>query len=137
MRRDRIRLLRDGEKRRFGRCSHCWMRWKRQPNGSRTTSDSCADRLLSDHTIGINGRTLQINSASPAMTGNGQGSWDAWRLPQPGRKELMVATQCASARAMPPAPPERPSRRHPALKRACSLGRAREETMGTTVRGLG
>lgn len=120
---DRIRRLRDGDQRRFGNCSYRWDRWKLLPNGSRTTSYRCEGSEFSDHTIGVNCSKLQINSDAPAVSANGKGSWGAWRLPQPGGEEQMVAMLCANALPMPPPPPVPPGPPPPSATQAPPQGK--------------
>jgi hypothetical protein len=112
---DRIRRLRDGDLRRFGNCSYRWDRWKLHADGTRTTSYSCEGGSIVDRTIGVNCSKLQINSYDPVRQSAGNGdnktdnkpdgwAWGTWRLPQAGGEEQMVATLCANALPIPPAP---------------------------------
>lgn len=112
---DQIRRLRDGDQRRFGSCSYRWDRWKLHADGTRTTSYSCEGGSIVDRTIGVNCSKLQINSYDPVRQSAGNGdnktdnkpngwAWGTWRLPQAGGEEQMVATLCANALPIPPAP---------------------------------
>lgn len=114
---DRIRRLRDGDQRRFGSCSYRWDRWKLQADGSRTTSYSCDGGQIVERTVSVNCSKLQINSYDPLPAGKGEGwAWGSWRLPQAGGEEQMVATLCANALPIPPAPAKPTNGAAPAAK---------------------
>ena len=107
---ERIRKARDGDLRTFGTCSYRWATWKLQAGGVRTTTYSCERSEILDHTIGVSCGKLKLSVYRP-VTPLGQTpeqwAWSAWRLPEAGGEEQMVATLCANAMPAPaPAKPE-------------------------------
>ena len=105
---DRIRKARDGDLRTYGQCSYRWDTWKLQTGGVRTTTYSCQRSEILDHTIGVSCGKLKLSVYRP-VTPLGQTpeqwAWSAWRLPEAGGEEQMVAALCANAMPAPvPAP---------------------------------
>ena len=99
---DRIRKARDGDLRTFGTCHYRWDTWKLQAGGVRTTTYSCQRSEILDHTIGVSCSTLKLSVYRP-VTPLGQTperwAWSAWRLPEAGGEEQMVAALCANVSA--------------------------------------
>jgi len=97
---DRIRKARDGDLRTFGQCSYRWDTWKLQAGAVRTTTYSCQRSEILDHTIGVSCSALKLSTYRP-VTRLGQTperwAWSAWRLPEAGGEEQMVAALCANA----------------------------------------
>ena len=109
---ERIRKERDGDLRTFDQCRYRWDTWKLQAGGVRTTTYSCQRSEILDHTIGVSCDTLKLNVYRP-VTPLGQTperwAWSAWRLPEAGGEEQMVASLCANALPAPAKPAAKPA----------------------------
>ncbi len=105
----KIKRLRNGESRTFGRCTYRWDQWRPLPTGSRTTTvTGCGTASVAVACTALKLSTLPV--AEPQV-------WSPWRLPEPGPEERMVVSLCANALPLPapvPAPvvpkPEKPQK---------------------------
>lgn len=95
----RIRAARESVSRIFGACTYRWDGWRLVANGVRITTYSCKESGDAQYTIGVSCASLKVNQFRPSLeaaAGSGGWVWSAWRHPQAGGEEEMVAALCAN-----------------------------------------